>query len=95
MRSALINRDPMRFAVIEDFLLSWAVKRPEEWCTGHAALIIHHKEDVQACCPSLVAALARCQKDEARIGPTRGAVNTPHASTPSQGKHEDLITLLL
>ena len=50
---------------------------------------------MQAYCPSLVAVLAGYHKDEARIGPTRGAVNTPHASTPSQGKHEDLITLLL
>jgi hypothetical protein len=30
MRSTLINRDPMLVAVIECFLLSWAVKRPEE-----------------------------------------------------------------
>jgi hypothetical protein len=29
MRSMLINRDPMLVAVIDGFLLSWAIKRPE------------------------------------------------------------------
>jgi hypothetical protein len=47
---------------------------------------------VQEFFPSLGAALAGCHNDEARIGPTRGAVNTPHASTPSQGKDADRIT---
>jgi hypothetical protein len=54
--------------------------------------MIHHEEDGQEYCPSLVSALAGCHKDEARICSTRGTVDNPHSSTQSQGKDEDLIT---